>query len=300
LIIDFHIHLSLPEHERPWVLDWMRANYDGDLDKLVEEILTPTGLRKFLQEHDIDYAGGLAEVSPITTGWAGNEYVGQLCAEANALPNPESGPRGRLVPFASLNPFIENDLAAELQRLADEYGFGGIKVYPPYQHHYPNDARMYPLYAKAQELGLALLVHTGSSVFKGARIKYANPLFLDDVAIDFPELKILLAHSGRPFWYQEAFWMARRHENVYMEVSGLPGKKLLEYFPRLEELASKVVYGSDWPGNPDIRRNVEAIRALELSEEAKEAILYGNAAEILGITRPTETKRRPNARTAAR
>ncbi len=142
---------------------------------------------------------------------------------------------------------------------------------------------MYPLYAKAQELGIPMLVHTGSSVFKGARIKYGDPLHLDDVAIDFPELNILMAHSGRPFWYEQAFWMARQHKNVYMEVSGLPAKNLLEYFPRLEMLASKVVYGSDWPGNPDLQRNVKAIRALPISDEAKQAILYDNAARILKI-----------------
>ena len=92
-----------------------------------------------------------------------------------------------------------------------------------------------------------------------------------------------MAHSGRPFWYDRAFWMARRHENVYMEVSGLPGKKLLDYFPRLESISHKVIYGSDWPGNPDLRRNVEAIRALPLSEEAKRRILYANAARVLGL-----------------
>jgi predicted TIM-barrel fold metal-dependent hydrolase len=68
-----------------------------------------------------------------------------------------------------------------------------------------------------------------------------------------------------------------------MEVSGLPAKNLLEYFPRLEELADKIVYGSDWPGNPDLRRNPDAIRALPISEEAKQAILYENAARILKI-----------------
>jgi predicted TIM-barrel fold metal-dependent hydrolase len=120
-------------------------------------------------------------------------------------------------------------------------------------------------------------------VFKGARIKYGDPLLLDDVAIDFPELTILMAHSGRPFWYDQAFWMARRHENIYMEVSGLPAKNLLEYFPRLEESADKVVYGSDWPGNPDLQRNVRAIRELPISEQAKEAILFKNAAKILGV-----------------
>lgn len=283
MIIDFHVHLSRPEHERPWVMEWLRANFSGDLDALVEEVLTPAGIRRYLQAHDIEWAVGLAEVSPITTGWAGNEYAGEFCAQANAQPDPPWGARGRLIPFASINPFIANQLDAELERLVKEFGFRGIKVYPPYQHHYPNDARMYPLYAKAQELGLPVLVHTGSSVFKGTRIKYGDPLLMDDVAIDFPGLNILLAHSGRPFWYEQAFWLARRHPNVYLEVSGLPGKKLLDYFPRLEELADKVVYGSDWPGNPSLARNVEAIRSLPISEAAKQAILYANAARLLSL-----------------
>jgi hypothetical protein len=188
-----------------------------------------------------------------------------------------------LVPFASINPFVVNDLDAELVRLVDEFNFRGIKVYPVYHHHYANDPRMYPLYGRAQELGLPMMVHTGSSIFKGARIKYGDPLHLDDVAVDFPDLNILMAHSGRPFWYDQAFWMARRHENVYMEVSGLPAKKLLTYFPRLEMIAGKVVYGSDWPGNPDLTRNVRAIQTLPISEEAKQAILYGNAARILKL-----------------
>ncbi len=290
MIIDFHVHLSRPEHERPWVMDWIRSNYDGDLDAMMKQVLTPENIRTYLQKHTIDWAVGLAEVTPITTGWTGNEYVGEFCAEANALPDPPDGPRGRLLPFASINPYIENDLAAELERLVETYGFRGIKVYPVYQHHYPNDPRMYPLYAKAQELRVPVLVHTGSSVFKGARIKYGDPLLLDDVAIDFPDLIILLAHSGRPFWYEQAFWMARRHKNVYMEVSGLPAKKLLEYFPRLEIIGHKVVYGSDWPGNPDLRRNAEAICSLPISNETKQAILYDNAARILGLPPAVEPR----------
>jgi predicted TIM-barrel fold metal-dependent hydrolase len=283
MIIDFHVHLSRIEHGHPWVLDWIQENYPGDLAALLEEVLTPEGLRRYLQENGVDWAVGLAEVSPITTGWAGNDYVGEICMEANSLPDPKSGPLGRLIPFASINPFVVNDLDAELVRLVNEFNFGGIKVYPVYHHHYVNDPRMYPLYGRAQELGLPVMVHTGSSIFKGARIKYGDPLHLDDVAIDFPDLNILMAHSGRPFWYEQAFWMARRHKNVYMEISGLPGKKLLTYFPRLEMIASKVVYGSDWPGNPDLTRNVRAIQTLPISEEAKQAILYGNASRILHL-----------------
>lgn len=283
MIIDFHFHLSKPEHELPGVMDWIRSNFPGDIDELVEQVLTPGGIRKYLQASEIDWAVGLAEVSPITTGWASNEYVGEFCATANDLPDPVKGSRGRLAPFASINPYIVNDLAAELLRLVEEYDFRGIKVYPTYHHHYPNETRMYPLYAKAQELGLPVLTHTGSSVFKGARIKYGDPLMWDDVANDFPELTILLAHAGRPFWYEQAFWMARQHPHVYLEISGLPAKKLLDYFPRLEEIADKVIYGSDWPGNPDLNRNVKAIRSMPISEDSKQAILYGNAAQILRI-----------------
>jgi hypothetical protein len=284
MIIDFHIHLSRPEHEHPWVMEWLRSNFSGDLDAMMDRVLNPKGFRGYLQENEVDWAVGLAEVTPITTGWASNEYVGEFCCEVNALPKPDSGPRGRLLPFASINPYIINDLPGELEKLIKDFSFKGIKVYPVYQHHYPNDPRMYPLYAKVQELGLPMLVHTGSSVFKGARIKYGDPLLLDDVAIDFPDLTILMAHSGRPFWYEQAFWMARRHENVYMEVSGLPAKKLLEYFPRLEDIAHKVVYGSDWPGNPDLKRNVDAIRNLQISDQAKQAVLHDNAAKILGLS----------------
>lgn len=283
MTIDFHIHLSRPEHNLPWVMEWTSANYSGDLEEFMEKILTPEGIRSYLQTNGIDYAVGLAEVSPITSGWAGNDYVGEFCQEANTLPDPKKGSRGYLLPFASINPYIVNDLGKELERLVSEFGFKGIKLYPPYQHHYPNDSRMYPLYAKAQDLNLPLLVHTGSSVFKGTRIKYADPLLLDDVAIDFPEMNILMAHSGRPFWYQQAFWMARRHPNVYLEISGLPAKKLLEYFPRLEEIHEKVVYGSDWPGNPDLKRNIEAIQKLPISKQAKQAILHDNAEKILNL-----------------
>jgi predicted TIM-barrel fold metal-dependent hydrolase len=261
----------------------MQSQFDGDLLGVIEQVLTPAGIRSFLQENRIDYAVVLAEVCPITTGTCSNEYTIDFVRQANAVPDPNDGPKGRLIPFASPNPYIDNDLAERIDELVQDEGFRGVKLYPVYQHHFLNETRMYPLYAKAQDLGIPILVHTGSSVFKGARIKYGDPLHLDDVAIDFPDLKLLLAHGGRPFWYEQAFWMAQRHANVYLEISGLPAKKLLTYFPKLESLADKVVYGSDWPGYPYIRRNIEAINELPMSEQAKEKILGGNAAELLGL-----------------
>ena len=283
MLIDVHVHVSRREHERPWVLEFIESQSDGNVWAKIDRVLTPTTFRPFLQENGIDWAVALAEDSPATVGVTPHEYVADLCAKANAQPDPATGARGKIIPFASLNPFTVNDLALELEKLVKEFGFRGFKAYPVYQHHYMNDIRMYPLYAKAQELGVPMLVHTGSSVFKGARIKYGDPLHLDDVAIDFPNLTIMMAHSGRPFWYEQAFWLARQHKNVYMELSGLPGKKLLEYFPELERNADKIVYGSDWPGNPHIRRNVDAILGLPLKDETKEKILWKNAEKILGV-----------------
>src|SRR3972149_6727015 len=136
-MIDFHIHLSRPEHLRPWVAAWHEENIIRDsptpglsskeaIDSYLERVLAPEGLRAILQENGIDWAVGLADPTPITTGWTSNEYVADLCRAANEIPDPAAGPKGRLIPFGSLNPFIENDLAAELERLVQSCGIGGI------------------------------------------------------------------------------------------------------------------------------------------------------------------------------
>jgi predicted TIM-barrel fold metal-dependent hydrolase len=102
------------------------------------------------------------------------------------------------------------------------------------------------------------------------------------VAVDFPSLKILLAHGGRPLWMEAAFFVVRRHPNVYLELSGIPPGRLLEWFPRLEEIAHKTIWGTDWPspGIKSMRQNVDAFLQLPLSDAAKRAILYDNAVSV--------------------
>jgi predicted TIM-barrel fold metal-dependent hydrolase len=105
---------------------------------------------------------------------------------------------------------------------------------------------------------------------------------VDDVAVDFPKLTILLAHGGRPLWMDAAFFLVRRHPNVYLELSGIPPSKLLDYFPRLNEIADKTVWGTDWPspGVMSMRRNVDEFVALALDETSKRRILYDTAAAL--------------------
>jgi predicted TIM-barrel fold metal-dependent hydrolase len=272
IVIDFHMHAGLYHDLHPWVTEWISSEID-DPEAFVKEILTPEGIVRFLKANGVDYAVALAELSPITTGTMSNEGVIELCQQTD-----------RLIPFCNINPFLSADLAGDLERYVTEMGFRGLKLYPTYQHFYVNDNRLYPLFSKAQELGIPVMVHTGSSIFRGARLKYGDPLYMDDVAVDFPDLTLLMVHSGRGFWYDRAYFLAKLHTNMYMEISGLPPQKLLDYFPELERVADKVVFGSDWPGMPHVGRNVELIRELPLKEETKAKILGGNAARILGIS----------------
>ena len=134
----------------------------------------------------------------------------------------------------------------------------------------------------ARELGLPVMFHTGLSVFKGSRLKYGDPVFYDDIAVDFPELKIVMCHGGRDCWYKEAFTVARLHENVYIDVAGLPPKKLLTYFPDLPRQAHKFVFGTDWP-SVDIGKNADAVAQLPLPEADIRAILGETAGRLLGL-----------------
>ncbi len=111
-----------------------------------------------------------------------------------------------------------------------------IKIHPPHQLLYPNDyvngvKELEIIYRAAEANGIPIMVHTGTSIFPGARNKYGDPMYVDDVAVDFPKLKILLAHGGRPLWMDTAFFLVRRHRNVFLDISGIPPKTLLKYFP---------------------------------------------------------------------
>jgi hypothetical protein len=163
-----------------------------------------------------------------------------------------------------------------------------LKIHPPHQRfaanaHADGDEALAAVYAAAEEAGRPVMIHTGTSIFPGARNRFADPMAADDVAVDFPKLRIVLAHAGRPLHTETAAFLARRHPNVFLDLSGIPPKKLLEYLPRLEDLAAKCLWGTDWPspGVASMRRNVEDFRALPLSDEARSKILWGNAAALL-------------------
>ena len=166
---------------------------------------TPTlgRFEEFLAGEGVDFACVLAELNEMTVGVCTNGQVRDFCRG-----------RPRLIPFCDVNPYLFARPAEELKRLVEEDGFRGLKLYPTYQQYFLNAPRIYPVYAMAQRLEIPVLIHTGSSIFSGTRLKYGDPLHLDDVAVDFPDLKLVMAHSGRGFWYDRAFFMSRLHKKT--------------------------------------------------------------------------------------
>ena len=195
---------------------------------------------------------------------------------------------GRLVPFGSVHPRRSKDPKRDVERLASKLEIRGLKIHPPHQLFAANayaDGRLPALrtiYRTAERIGLPVMVHTGTSVFPGARSKYGDPLALDDVAQDFPDLTLIMAHGGRPLWCDTAFFLVRRHPNLYLDISSIPPRRLLEWFPRLEEIADRVLFGSDWPGPgiPGMGSEVQAVRDLPMSASLREKLFVSNAARL--------------------
>jgi predicted TIM-barrel fold metal-dependent hydrolase len=209
-----------------------------------------------------------------------NEFISDFCKD-----NPK-----RLIPFGSINPQIKNGQEPRIDELLGKLKIRGIKIHPSHQTVYPNDylngnESLAYLYKKCESEGIPIMFHTGTSIFVGARNRYADPIYVDDVAVDFPRLKIILAHGGRPLWMETCMFLVRRFSNVMIDVSSIPPSKVLEYFPRLEDIADRALFGTDWPAPmvPGMRANFEQFSKLNLSAEAFEKITRLNARKIFQL-----------------
>jgi uncharacterized protein len=278
-VTDAHIHVQPWWELKAEVLEVMTRGR-GDVDELQQIMKSPAQLLRRLDADGIQRAVLVNYPSPDLMGFSHrvNDYVAQYCAQA-----PE-----RLVPMGGVHPRFAEDAAAEVRRAAD-LGVRALKVHPPHMAVEPNaylhglDA-LRALYEEAQRLRLPVMIHTGTSIFPGARSRAGEPMAVDDVAVDFPRLTIVIAHGGRPLWMEQAFFLVRRFPQVYMDVSSIPPKAILRYFPRLAEVADKVLYGSDWPA-PGVRSmadNLRDFRALDLPADAMRKILTDNAARVFG------------------
>lgn len=275
-VIDFHTHPFRPRDLAPETVTFIRR-ISPAVREHGDRLADPLYAAERLAEQGVERAVLLAEHCPRTSGNVRTETVIELSRRSEDF----------FLPFASIDPLTDDDPANLLRHYLDLGPIRGLKLYPSYQFFYPNESVAYPLYEVCQEHGLPVLFHIGSSVIPGTRMKYCDPIHLDDLAVDFPELVVAMAHGGRGYWYDACAFLAAHHRNFYIDVTGLVPNRLLDHFPTLERIANKVVFGSDWPAMPrSVAANVEVIRGLGLSASALDDILYRNAARLLGLETP--------------
>jgi uncharacterized protein len=283
-ITDCHVHMN-----PVWEMVAGARELVGQHAKAAEYerfLRAPKEFLAYLDRSGIDRAVLVNYVSPDVVGYTEkvNEFVTEF---ASADP-------ARLIAVGSVLPSRPN-AAEEVERLVRRVHIRALKLHPPHQLFAPNGyvdgtaPQLRAIYEACERLTIPVIFHTGTSIFPRARNRFGQPMLIEDVAIDFPALTIVLAHGGRPLWMDEAVFLARRFPNVYLETSSIPPSKLLEYFPKLEALAPKVLFGSDWPGPgvADIGDNLRGFQALPISRSAQETILTTNPEKVFPRVPPS-------------
>jgi uncharacterized protein len=280
VLVDAHAHVArlstLSADWRTWV-----TTFGGDvpLADLFDTggVPRPAALDAYFAAEGADHVLLFSEYSPKSTGIQPIEDLLPVVAQ-----NPV-----RFRPVASINPHLHYPVRAELAR---QVGLGAVacKIHPVHGGFEPADRMLYPAYALCAELSLPVIVHCGTSTFAGSVNSYGEPALLDPVFRDFPDLTVVLAHGGRGWWYDQAAFLALMRPNTWLEVSGLPPARLPGYYgTSLARLARKMVFGTDWPGVPGVRRNATALEKVLLAAGCSPAdvarALGGNAAGIFRL-----------------
>ncbi|SEC36852.1 4-hydroxyphenyl-beta-ketoacyl-CoA hydrolase [Rhodococcus koreensis] len=195
-----------------------------------------------------------------------------------------------LIPFGSVDPWQGKAAVRRVHHLVDDFGVKGFKFHPSMQGFEPNDRRFYPLYDAITEAGVPALFHTGQTGIgaglpggHGIKLRYSDPMLLDDVAADFPDLTVIMAHPAVP-WVDAQISIATHKANVYIDLSGWSPK----YFPpQLVKAANsmlrgKVLFGSDFPVI-QVDRWIKDFENLDIKPEVAPLIFKQNALRVLGI-----------------
>jgi uncharacterized protein len=196
-----------------------------------------------------------------------------------------------MMAFASVNPMRGAEAVKEARRLIATRGFRGFKLHPPLQQFHANDKAAYPFYEVVAEAKLPVIFHTGHSGIGtgmpgggGVRLKYGNPMDIDDVAVDFPDMPIIMAHPSFP-WQDEAISVCLHKPQVYIDLSGWSPKYfspiLIQYANTL--LKKKMLFGSDYPLiTPD--RWLADFAGIAIRDEVRPLILKENAARLFSLS----------------
>jgi uncharacterized protein len=281
-VVDAHLHVArrptLKVSWQQWALEHGRGIPFDDLYD-ADGAIRPDRFDAYLDEEGVDTALLMSEYSPRVTGIQPVEDLLPLLAH-----NPR---RFRLI--ANLNPHLHHPIAEELERQL-ALGAVAVKLHPVHGGFSPTEGVLYLVYRRCAELGVPVVFHCGTSTFPGARNRFGDPTPIDEVVVNVPDLKVVLAHGGRGWWYDAAAFLALARENVWIELSGLPPHRLPVYYARdgLRRLAPKMIFGSDWPGVPGIAANARAVAKLDIDPDDLVGVLGGNARKVYRLERPEE------------
>ncbi|KPV63423.1 MAG: Amidohydrolase [Candidatus Bathyarchaeota archaeon BA2] len=281
-LIDIHVHPFLLKElteKRPELLEGTKA-YLGikispqPLETLVRQMEVAGVVKAVLLALDL--------TSKLGCKLPSNEEVAELVRM-----DPD-----RFIGFASVDPLQGQEAARQLEHAINELGLRGLKLHPPLQDFEPSDPKLRPVFKKSEELEIPILAHTGMTWQRSCILELSHPMLWDKVAMDFPDLKIILAHCGWP-WAWDAAVLAMRHPNVYLDIAntytGTPSEHLslilTEMMPkRIVErfLADKLLFGSDFP-YIELHKMAESVKKLPIADEVKLQILETNASKLLGL-----------------
>lgn len=275
--IDVHVHVPAPADHASTAEKEAMAGYFGASD------IPNTPEAMYQLYRDLDIFAVIFEIDAETTSgkpYVGNDYVASIVQQY-----PE-----QFMGFASVDPWKGQLAINELERAVKELGLKGLKLHPSTQAFFPNDTRFYPLWQKAMELEIPVLFHSGQTGVGsgtpgggGYKLKYSHPMLLDDVAADFPELTIIMAHPAVP-WQEEQLAVVLHKGNVYMDLSGWSPKYfrpvLLQYIRSI--LQDKALFGSDYPViQPE--RWLRDFENLDLKDTVRQKLLLDNARKVLKL-----------------
>ena len=278
--IDIHTHANVSQRQPQ---DPCSIQFDEAMAKYFKSRKPPTipELAQYYRERKLAAVIFTVDTESEIGHWRiANEEVAEMAAEHNDV----------LIPFASIDPAKGKLGAREARRLISDYGVRGFKFHPSAQGFYPNDPKAYVLYEAIAEAKLPALFHSGQTGVgarmrggMGIRLKYSNPMFLDDVAVDFPDMPIVIAHPSFP-WQDEALEVATHKPNVYIDLSGWSPKyfpaNLVQYANTM--LKDRVLFGSDFPAlTPD--RWIADFDTLNIKPEVRPLIMKENAVRLLGL-----------------
>lgn len=196
-----------------------------------------------------------------------------------------------IVAGISYTSFNKEELS-ELREYLSEGSIRGLKLYPGYEPFYPNDKKLQPVYELAAEFGVPVMIHSGDTYDPRGKIKFSHPIHIDDVAVDHPDVNIVICHIGNP-WIRDCMEVVYKNKNVYTDISGLVLGDFTDRFEvymrkQLQEMLlygvepDKVLYGTDWPIS-SMRSYLDFMEELTIPEREKRKIFFENAAKLFKL-----------------